>query len=101
VRFPTISFIGLKLGKLGVGTVLTFTSRFTAWSEDGVPSDFFSHFKAIGLIHCSVFDLAKIVFTFKFSYLLFWNSPIKLKLGEQIGGGVLLANHQDQKIQTN
>jgi hypothetical protein len=48
VRFPPISFIGLKLGKLGVATDLTFTSRFTAWSEDVVPTDFFSHFKAIG-----------------------------------------------------
>jgi hypothetical protein len=32
---------------LGVATVLTFTSR-SAWSEDVVPTDFFSHFKAIG-----------------------------------------------------
>jgi len=48
MRFPPISFIGLKLGKLGVATVLTFTSRFMAWSEHVVPTDFFSHFEAIG-----------------------------------------------------
>ncbi len=40
--------------------------------------------------------LRKYVFTYKFSYVLFCNPPIKLKLGQQIGRGLLIANHLGQ-----
>jgi hypothetical protein len=45
---------------------------------------------------CSVCDPAKTFLTSKFSYLLFFAiPPIKLKLGLQIGGRPLIANHLD------
>jgi hypothetical protein len=43
---------------------------------------------------------SKIFFTSKFSYLLFFTTlPIKLKLGQQIGGRLLIANHMHQLLQ--
>jgi hypothetical protein len=54
------------------------------------------------LVHrCSVCDHpAQMFFTSKFNYLLFVSQPqpIKLNLGEQIGGGILIANHLDQSL---
>jgi hypothetical protein len=41
---------------------------------------------------CSVCDPAKIFFTSKFSYLLFCNPPLKLKLRQQIHSGLLIPN---------
>ncbi len=34
----------------------------------------------------------------KFSYILFWRGPTKLKLGLQISGRLLIANHLDQSL---
>ncbi len=44
--------------------------------------------------------LQKYFFTSKFSYALFFfaTPPIKVKLGQQIGGGLLIANHLDQSL---
>jgi hypothetical protein len=49
------------------------------------------------LQQCSACDPAKIFFTSKFSFFSFLATPpIKLKLGQQIGGALLLiANHLD------
>jgi hypothetical protein len=41
-------------------------------------------------------DLARIFFKSKFSYLFIPISPIKLKLGLQIGGTLLRVTHMDQ-----
>jgi hypothetical protein len=41
---------------------------------------------------------ANIFFTSKFSYLFFATPPIKLKLGQQIRGGLLRANHLEQLL---
>jgi hypothetical protein len=48
----------------------------------------------------SVCDPAKMFFTSKFSCVLFCNPtpPIKLKLGQQICGRLLIANHLDQSL---
>jgi hypothetical protein len=43
-------------------------------------------------------DPANIFFTSKFNYLLFATPPIKLKLGQQIRGGLLTANHLEQLL---
>jgi len=51
-----------------------------------------------GLQLCSVCNLAKIFFTSKFSYFFFYNPIIKLKLGQQIGGKPLIANHLDHSV---
>ncbi len=51
-----------------------------------------------GLQVCSVCDLAKIFFTSTFSYFVFYNPIIKLKLGQQIGGKLLIANHLEQSV---
>jgi hypothetical protein len=49
-----------------------------------------------------VCEPAKIFFTSKFSYLLFLNlAYVKLKLGQQIGAGLLIANHLDQSLWYN
>ncbi len=48
--------------------------------------------------HHSVHDMAKVFFTFNFSYLRLAIPPLKLKLGQQIGGGLLIANHMDQLL---
>jgi hypothetical protein len=51
------------------------------------------------LQQCSSCDPAKLFFTSKFSYIYsFATPPIKLKLGQQIGGELLIANHFDQSI---
>jgi hypothetical protein len=41
---------------------------------------------------------SKIFLTSKFSYLFFATPPIKLKLGLQIGGRLLIANHTEQSF---
>ncbi len=46
----------------------------------------------------SACDIAKIFFTSRFSYFLSYNPIIKLKLEQQIGGGLLIANHLDQSV---
>ncbi len=51
-----------------------------------------------GLQLCSVCDRAQVFFTSKFSYFLFYNPIVKLKLGQQIGGELLIANHLDQSL---
>jgi hypothetical protein len=51
------------------------------------------------LQRCSVCNPPKIIFTSKFSYIYFFATPpIKLKLGQQIGGGLLIGNHLDQSL---
>ncbi len=35
-------------------------------------------------------------FTSKFTYVLFCNPPIKLKLGQLIGGGLLIGSQPDE-----
>jgi hypothetical protein len=43
-------------------------------------------------------DLAKTFFTFKFSFLGFSNPIHKTKLGLQIGGRLLIANHVNKSL---
>jgi hypothetical protein len=43
-------------------------------------------------------DLAKIFFTFKFNFLGFSNPTHKTKLGLQIGGRLLRANHVNESL---
>jgi len=43
-------------------------------------------------------DLAKIFFTFKFSFLGFSNPIHKTKLGLQIGGRLLISNHVNESL---
>jgi hypothetical protein len=51
------------------------------------------------LQRCWVCDPAKIFLTSKFSLYSFSATPhIKFKLGPQIGGGLLIANHLDQSV---
>jgi hypothetical protein len=47
---------------------------------------------------CSLYDLAKMYFTSKFSYLHFSNPTYKLKLRPQIGGRLLITNHLKQSL---
>ncbi len=49
------------------------------------------------LQQCSICDPAKIFVTSKFMYP-FATPPIKLKLRQQIGGGLLIANHLNQSL---
>jgi hypothetical protein len=53
---------------------------------------------SFGVEMVRVCDPAKIFFTIKFGYLLFWNPPIKLKEGQHIGRELLIANHLDQSV---
>jgi hypothetical protein len=46
----------------------------------------------------SCYVTAKIFLTSKFIYLFFPTPPIKPKLGLQIGGRLLIANHLDQSF---
>jgi hypothetical protein len=50
------------------------------------------------LQQCSICAHRKIFFTSKFSYGLFCNPTNKLKLGQQIGGGLLITNHLEQSL---
>ncbi len=63
---------------------------------------FYSTIKGVvysfGVEMLRVCDPAKIFFTLKFGYLLFWNPPIKLKKEEHIGRELLIANHLDQSL---
>jgi hypothetical protein len=48
----------------------------------------------------SICDPAKIFFMSKYSLVdyCFATPPVKLTLGQQIGGGLLIANHLDQSL---
>jgi hypothetical protein len=91
-----------------IGINLQFVVQFaTRWSTANAAHQFrnlgaimklYYMVPLAGLQLCSVCDLAKIFFTSKFSYFLFYNPIIKLKLGQHIGGKQLIANHLDHSV---
>jgi hypothetical protein len=50
------------------------------------------------LQQCSVWDPAKYFSHPSLVIYFFATQPIKLKLGQHIGGGLLIANHLDQSL---
>ncbi len=87
-----------------IGIVVQFATR---WSVANAARQF-RNLGAIMKLYCivpleglqlfSVCDLAQIFLTSKSTYFLFYNFIIKQKQGQQIGGGLLIANHLDQSV---